>query len=311
MGEQAAAAPAMTIEVIVHSSDAAALEQLREAVAGLRSRGHQVQGRVTFEAGDAERFAREATDRGVDLVLAAGGDGTLNEVVNGILSEEGVPAERLPRMGIIPLGTANDFANWLEVPEVIADAVAAALTGESRTIDVGRLNGRYFLNVSTGGFGAEATEEAPERAKRALGSFAYVITGVRKFAELQPCRARCTSNGDEVYDGEFLLFAVGNGSRTGGGNHLTPRAELSDGMLDVAIVKAISHADFLRLLPQLRSGAHLESEHVVYRQLPHLLVEPEIELSVNADGEPVDAQRFEYSVRRRALRLATPRSPAA
>src|SRR5690606_21981672 len=147
MGEQAAAAPAMTIEVIVHSSDAAALEQLREAVAGLRSRGHQVQGRVTFEAGDAERFAREATDRGVDLVLAAGGDGTLNEVVNGILSEEGVPAERLPRMGIIPLGTANDFANWLEIPEVIADAVAAALTGEPRTIDVGRLNGRYFLNV--------------------------------------------------------------------------------------------------------------------------------------------------------------------
>jgi diacylglycerol kinase (ATP) len=303
----ARAASLMQIDVIVHSNDAAALEQLREAVRGLRERGYQVQGRVTFEAGDAERFAREATVRGADLILAAGGDGTLNEVLNGILADEPLrQADQLPKMGMIPLGTANDLASWLEVPGNVADAVAASLTEDPRTIDVGRMNGRYFLNVSTGGFGAEATEEAPERAKRALGSFAYVITGVRKFAELQPSRARFTSNGEEIFEGEFLLYAVGNGCRTGGGNYLTPRATLDDGLLDVAIVRAVSHADFLRLLPQLRTGAHVESDHVVYRQVPHLLVEPEAELSVNADGEAVDARQFEYSIVAGALRLATP-----
>jgi diacylglycerol kinase (ATP) len=297
----------MDIELIIHSTDVGSLQQLRTAVRELREAGNFVQGRVTFEAGDAERFAREAALRGADLVLAAGGDGTLNEVVNGIFTAgPNGGAGSLPRMGIVPLGTANDLAGWLEVPVGIPDAVAASLQQEPRTVDIAQVNERYFLNVSTGGFGAEATEEAPEKVKRALGSLAYVITGVRKFAALQAAHARFSSDGEEIFDGEFLLFAVGNGCKTGGGNYLTPRANLHDGLLDLAIVRAISHAEFLRLLPQLRSGAHVDSEHVVYRQVPHLLVEPSEELSVNADGEPIDAGSFEYKVVPEALRLAIP-----
>ncbi|MEX2582352.1 MAG: YegS/Rv2252/BmrU family lipid kinase [Gemmatimonadota bacterium] len=297
----------MDIELIIHTSDAGALQELGDAAASLRERSHLVHGRVTFERGDAERFAREATRRGVDLIITAGGDGTLNEVVNGILTAGPLDGPgSLPKLGIIPLGTANDFAGWLELPVEIGPAVEAALMDTSMAVDIGRLNGRFFLNVSTGGFGAEATEEASDKVKRALGALAYVVTGVRKFAALRPSFGQFRSNGEVVYDGEFLLYAVGNGCKTGGGNYLTPLASLTDGLLDLAIVKGLTHAEFLRFLPNLRSGTHVESEHVVYTQLSELLVDPEEELSVNADGEPIDASTFEYRVLPGALRLVAP-----
>ncbi|MEX2569981.1 MAG: YegS/Rv2252/BmrU family lipid kinase [Gemmatimonadota bacterium] len=297
----------MHIEIIVHSANAGALEQLRSVVALLRERSHEVYGRVTFERGDAERFASEATERGADLVIAAGGDGTLNEVANGLLAAAGgAGPDALPRLGVAPLGTANDLAAWLEMPLDPAAAVLAAVDAPTKVIDVARINERYFVNVSSGGFGAEATEEAPDRVKRALGTLAYVVTGARKFASLQPSQAHFSSAGQVVHDGEFLLFAVGNGRRTGGGNWLTPRADLSDGLLDFCLVRAISHAEFLRLLPDLRSGAHIDSEHVLYRQLPELTVRPAEEISVNADGEPIDASEFVYAAIPSALRLAAP-----
>jgi diacylglycerol kinase (ATP) len=296
----------MRIRLIVHSSDDAALARLRSAVERMRSQGHDVVGLVTFEAGDAERFAHEATAAGVDLILAAGGDGTLNEVVNGIFSAAaGKSAEELPALGIIPLGTANDLANTLEVPVDIDAAVAHALRGQQRKVDVARINDRYFLNVSTGGLGAEATEEAPERAKRVIGVFAYLAQGVRKFASLTPSTARFTTAGEVVYDGDFLLFAVGNGRRTGGGNWLTPRAEMDDGLLDLCIVLPTSHGEFLRLLPDLRSGGHLEHDRIIYRQLPSIEIQATgpANLSVNADGEPLEYRTFRYTVEAGALRV--------
>jgi lipid kinase YegS len=297
----------MDIELIIHSHDPDALTQLRAATRALRKESHNVTGRVTFESGDAERFAREAVTRGADLVLAAGGDGTLNEVANGLATAEGVePGGTTPALGIIPLGTANDFANWVGVPLDPIEAVRAAVEAEPRVIDLAQVNDRYFLNVSTGGFGAAATEEAPERAKRTLGVLAYVITGLRKFASLEPCNARFTSAGEVIYEGDFMLFAVGNGQQTGGGNFLTPNSSLHDGLLDFCLVKSLTHAEFLRLAPDLRSGAHIDSEHVLYLQLPELRIESEHQLSANADGEPIPARSFTYKAAPRSLRLALP-----
>lgn len=293
----------MRISFVIHSSDDDALDALRRSAAQLREKGHDVEARITFEAGDSGRFARQAADGSVDLVLAAGGDGTLNEVANGLLSA-GSERKDLPKLGIVPLGTANDLAGWLGIPTDIEEAVATAVASAGFTADVLAVNDRHFLNVSSGGLGAEATEDAPPRAKRALGALAYVVTGVRKFAALTPSAARFTSGSDLVFEGDFLLFAVGNGRRTGGGNWITPRASITDGLLDVCIVPEMTHADFIRVLPDLRAGRHLEHERVVYRQVADLLVEPEGEVSVNADGEPLDARRFAYRVLPRALTLA-------
>lgn len=295
----------MKIDLVINTRDTEALQRLRERTAALREQGHDVQARITFEGGDATRFAREAVDRGADLVVSAGGDGTLNEVVNGILPPVGKPAPRdLPRLGIVPLGTGNDFAAFAGVPEDLDEALSAALEHPGRRIDVGVVNDRYFANVSSGGLGAAATEETPDRAKRLIGAAAYLVTGVRTFAALEPVRARFTSGDETIFEGPLLFFAVGNGARAGGGNWITPRADLGDGLLDLCIVGEMGRAELLRILPELRAGQHLENDHVLYRRVADLVIEPLSEMTVNVDGEPIDSEVLEYSILPGALRLA-------
>lgn len=276
-------------------------EELRERVAAFRVRGHEVWPRLTFEGGDGVRFARAMARRGADRIIAVGGDGTVNEVVNGALSVDWSGA-----VGVVPYGTANDLAAGLGLPDELESALEMAVTGDPRRVDVGRVNGRYFVNMSTGGFGAEAAEEAPPEAKRLLGPWAYVVTGVRKFVELQPTRVRFRTPAGVLYDGEMLLFAVGNGKQTGGGNQITPRAQLDDGELDVMVVPAMPRMEFLSLIPDLRSGSHLDVPEVRYYRTSRLRVESESVLSVNADGEPLRGHRFEYSMVPGALRLVAP-----
>ncbi len=273
----------------------------REAVAQLRAAGHDVRPRLTFEREDAVRFAREAARARCDLVIAAGGDGTVNEVVNGIAA-----SHWQPRLGIIPLGTANDFAAGVALPSAIPDAVAIALEGRAVAVDVARVNRRYFINVSTGGFGAEATEQAPADAKRRLGALAYLVSGAKQFLGLRPTKGRFVVDGRELHSGRFLLFAVGNARRTGGGTLLTPRAQLGDGELDVVVVPGLSRLEFLSLLPDLRAGTHLASPDVLYVRTSDLLVECEESIRVNADGESVPGNRFRYRVARRPLSVMLP-----
>ena len=289
----------MRITVVINESDGGRLAQLREAIEGLRAEGHAVRPRLTFESGDARWMARKACEAGCDLLIAAGGDGTINEVVNGMQDwrREGAGSESAtPQLGIVPLGTANDFAGALGIPAEIPAAMALALTGDALEVDVGVVEERCFINVSTGGFGAEATEEASDDVKRVLGPIAYLITGVRKFATLEPLTARVTSGESRLAEGRFLLFAVGNCRRTGGGNFITPEADPTDGLLDLCLVEEMSRVEFLRILPQLRAGEHVEHPRILYRQLTEVTLESEEELSVNADGEPLTGRRFRYTL---------------
>ena len=303
----------MHIALIINPPSADALEALRRGVAQLREAGHTVHPRLTFERGDAWRFAWKAAEHGADLVVAAGGDGTINEVLNGLGEwadgrvEDGEENPPLPRLGVVPLGTGNDLAGGLGIrsgdPEA---ALAIAVAGMEFRVDVGRVNGRYFLNVSTGGFGAEATDEASDDLKRMLGPVAYLITGVRKFVRLDVSRARFTANGEVLHDGEFLIFAVGNARRTGGGNLVTAEADMDDRLLDLCIVEGMGHVEFVRVAPQIRAGRHVHNPHVTYAKVRELVVEADAELTVNADGEPLTGRRFEYTLAPHRLTLMVP-----
>ena len=266
---------------------------LREMVARVRADGHRVEPQVTFEPGDGDRFARDAAAAGADAVVAVGGDGTVNEVVNG-LSGSDVP------MGIVPLGTANDFARQVGIPLDPDEAIDLVLRREPIRVDTAELNDRRFLNVSTGGVGAEATAETPLEAKEALGLLAYIVTGVKKLVELEPRRAYFGGPGF-AYRGEFLIFAVGNGRMTGGGTLLTPRASVTDGLLDLCVIEAMSRRDFARLSLQVKKGEHLGLPGVHYAQLPWLKVTSVEPLSVNLDGEGVEATVCDYRARRADL----------
>ena len=274
---------------------------VRHLVEWVREKGHRVRARVTWEKGDAEMLAREAVTAGADVVVAVGGDGTVNEVINGLDGSD-VP------FGIVPIGTANDFAKQVGIPMDPDHAMDVILQREPMRIDTAALNGRRFINVSSGGVGAEATAETPSEAKEMLGMLAYAITGVRKLVDLAPHTATFRANGFELTT-EFLLFAVGNGRTTGGGTLIVPRASVIDGLLDVCIVEAMPRAEFAKLVLRIRHGDHVGSDGVHYLQVPSLDVTARESISVNVDGEPSDARRLEYRVRGRDLRMHLPHLP--
>ena len=144
----------LSLRLIVNGK-AAADPTLRAAVSELRESGQAAEVRATWEGGDAGRFASEAVNDGVDVIIAAGGDGTVNEVAAGMLSVQ-VPSPSA--LAVVPYGTANDFATGIGIPK--GDPLAAlqlAATGDATPIDIGRVNGRIFVNVTSGGFGAEVT----------------------------------------------------------------------------------------------------------------------------------------------------------
>ncbi len=277
---------------IVHGARADRAD-LRSTVTWVRERGHAVRVRTTWSEGDAASHAASAADWGTDCVVACGGDGTLNEVVNGLDGRD-------TPLGVIPLGTANDFARQTGIPEDADHAMDVILRRKPVRIDTASMNGRRFLNVSTGGVGAEATQETPADAKAQLGPLAYAITAVRKWAENQSRHASFTSAGFEL-ECDFLAFAVGSARVTGGGNIMTPDASVTDGLLDLCVIEAMSRRDFARLSLSVKRGEHLGLPGVHYAQLPWLKVTGSESLMVNLDGEGVESQVCDYRARRADL----------
>jgi diacylglycerol kinase (ATP) len=259
----------------------------------VRERGHHVDVRVTFERGDAVALARAAAAEGADVVAAVGGDGTLNEVVNGL---DGTDTP----LGVIPLGTANDFARQAGIPGDADHAMDVILLRKPVRIDTASLNGRRFLNVSTGGIGAEATAETPSQIKHALGHFAYAISGLRKLADFEPNHA-VFRGGGYVLEVDFLMFAVGSAMSTGGGTMVTPHASTTDGLLDLCVVERMPRREFARTVLRLRRGEHVGEEGVHYVRVPELTIESPKPISVNVDGEVSDSKRLDYHARPKDL----------
>lgn len=280
--------------LIVHE-ERAGNDEIEELVRVAGERGVSLELCIATEPGDGNRLALEGIAAGCDGVIAAGGDGTVNAVVNGL-------AGSATPLGIIPIGTANDFARQAGIPEAPLDALEMILGTVPVIIDTASLNGRHFLNVSTGGIGAEMTAETPTELKSALGPLAYAVTGIRKLANLEVMQLRVVAPGVRL-ECESLLFAVGNGRSTGGGNLLTPRASFSDGLLDVCIVEAMAVTSLIPLLLKLRAGEHPEEHGVHYFQAPDVTIFSHAPVSVNLDGEPMTGTTLEYRAHRGDLRV--------
>ena len=275
----------------------------------VRERGHQVHISVTWEAGDAERFVRDAAAAGAEGVVAAGGDGTINEVVSGLaaLTQSAAEQPHLPALGIVPMGTANDFARGCCVPtDDLTEALLNAAEGVAVPIDVGRVNGHTFANVATGGFGTQVTVDTPPEVKRLLGRVAYLVSGVASIGRLQ-ARSIGVAPPDFQCEGATYVFAVGNGRQAGGGFQMCEHALVNDGFLDLMIVPDVPYDQALALLRELLSPPpHTNYQSVIYRQVPWVEISSTAGLSMNLDGEPLTADTFRFEVAPRAISCFLP-----
>jgi len=268
---------------------------VREAVQVFRKRGIPLDVRVTWEGGDAERYVAEAIDHGVDTLIAGGGDGTLSAVAE-TLAHRSEPADALPSLALLPLGTANDFAAASGLPDEPIAALELVGSRPARPIDLLRIDadGRtwWCANVASGGFGTQVTVETDEGLKKVLGGLAYVLTGLSRLGRAEPIMARVRGPGFE-WEGGFIALGVGNGRQAGGGQALCPEALIDDGQLDLTIIPELT-GEFAATVGELITGGKQAAlERVATRaRLIRVEVFAEHPLTLNLDGEPVDARHF-------------------
>lgn len=219
---------------------------------GLETSCYQTKGKD-----DAVKGAIDAANRGFDIIISAGGDGTLNEIINGISN-----LERRPKVGIIPAGTTNDFARALKISKDFSKAAHIIGEQKSKVIDIGRYNNKYFINIAGGGALTEVTYEVPSKYKTILGQLAYYLRGIEKVAFLRPIDITIEANGT-IYNEEVMLFLITNSNSVGGFEKLSPNGELNDGLFDVIFAKKTNLAEFLRLLTLATRGEHLKEKNVI------------------------------------------------
>jgi len=270
-------------------------EDVREAVAALRERGVQLEVRVTWESGDPERSVAEPIAHGVDTIIAAGGDGTLSEVAETLAHRE-EPADALPSLGLLPLGTANDFATAAEIPDEPLAALELIRHAPARPVDLLRIDADgkvwWCANVASGGFGTEVTVETDEGLKKVLGGLAYLVTGISRLGRIDPIQARGRAPGFEWACG-FIALGVGNGRQAGGGQVLCPEALIDDGVLDITVIPELSGEVASTFAALVKGGKRGALEQVAERvQAPWVEIEAEAPLTLNLDGEPVQARHF-------------------
>jgi lipid kinase YegS len=268
---------------------------VREAVEGVRRKLPGLSVRIPWDAQDSAQTIREEIERGATRIIAGGGDGTINGVVNTLLADGREPPGA--ELGVLPLGTANDFAHGCGLPvKDLSRCLELACLAPAKKIDVGRADSRFFLNVTSGGFGAEITATTPGRLKKTLGGSAYTIMGFIKAFGLQPYEGRLLVPGEEPLEGSMLFMAVGNGRLAGGGFEVASEARLDDGLLDLAIVRHEPAMELKRLLAELRTPTSPDNEYLYYRQLAEFTIEAKRKLHFNLDGEPVRTDRVTFSV---------------
>lgn len=271
---------------------------------------------MTADEHDAERAAARAVADGCDAVYVAGGDGTLNAVLRGLLPDPDTPPG-IP-VGLIPLGTGNDFARSLGLGEEPEAALEILARLQIVHVDVGTVNGRPFVNTSAGGFVADVSEAVSDELKDVAGKAAYLIGGVRALLGAEPFAARVVLRDAEpdVLRGwtdslELQMFAVCNGRFIGGGRTIAPAALVDDGLLDVLVVPTMPVLDFVAVLQRVGAGDPGDEHDVLHFRASAFDFEFSRTVRVNTDGEVLETDRCQYRLQRRAIPFFCGPSPAA
>lgn len=235
---------------------------------------------VTESPGQGTPLAVAATRDGYEAVVAAGGDGTINEVINGLISAAG-DGPTVP-FGIIPLGTANDFNLMAGLPDNIGAAVGVIAAGRTRRIDAGQVNGRFFINNSAAAMEPMVTLENI-KMKRLSGEVRYVVALLRALTKLKPWRMNLAWDGGG-YEGPAYLLSVCNSPRTGGFT-MAPGASIDDGLLDMVFAPQVSKGTVIAILLKLMKGEHINHPAVTFQRVTAIDLTSTPGTPLHSDGE--------------------------
>jgi len=276
----------------------ALVRDLNAAADVWRAHGWQVLLRPTAAAGDGSRLAREAAEQGYDLVVAAGGDGTINEVVNGL-------AGTATALATLPLGTMNVWARELKLPLQPLPAAEAMLAWKVRPIDLGRAGERFFLLMAGIGFDAAITAGVKTEEKRRLGALAYVLRGIEAALNIRGTRARLILDGRTI-KGRILMAVVGNSQLYGGLVKITHRASIDDGLLDVCVIRGDNFFSALRHAIAILRRRHGRDPEIAYYRARTIQVVARPRLPVQVDGDAIGQTPMTFQVAPGALHALLP-----
>jgi diacylglycerol kinase (ATP) len=265
---------------------------------------------ASYALNDAARLpetVREAVGEGHDPIILGGGDGSVSSTVDFL-------AHHQVTLGLLPLGTANDFARTLEIPDGLEEACETIANGKVVDVDLGLAGDNFYVNVASVGLGVEATRSLSPQLKRHIGPLAYPAAAIKAFFKHEPFTARLSfPDGDHepVGYGRLLQVAVGNGRFYGGGMVVAPGSGIDDRTLDIYAIKLGRRRDLVGVARYLKSGDFVRNESVDHFRTRRVLLETEPELSVNVDGELVARTPEEFSVAENALHVIVPETSTA
>ncbi|EYE88980.1 diacylglycerol kinase [Fervidicella metallireducens AeB] len=251
----------------------------------------------TTKPKEGTELAKWGTENGYERIISVGGDGTLNEVMNGVVGSQSA-------IGVIPGGSGNDFIKSINSEKDLERIILDNIYGEINHIDLGKCNGRYFINVASGGMDAEVLINT-HRAKRIFsGSMAYLVGLINTIFTYRFKRVKVKID-DLLLEDELTLTAVANGRYYGGGMLPAPMADLRDGYFDICFIKKVSKTKMLRLFPKFIKGEHEKIKEVFFYKGKHVELSSDEEIAVNIDGELELSKRIEFEIIPKALSVIT------
>lgn len=289
----------MNIRIILNGKKAG-LEPVRSAIFKARESG-LVEVRTTWEGGDVMRLVTEACMEGCQRIVAGGGDGTVNEVADAVLR---LDEDERPEVAVMPLGTANDFATACGIPSDPFQALQFAQTGQTRNVDAVKANEYHFINVASGGFGAQVTANTPVALKNFLGGGAYTLSGLVQAVNFTPYHGQMRVPGIKAKS-DVIFGAVCNGRQAGGGQQLAPQALIDDGLLDIVGLNHFPTEALTQVIEELASP-DMNGEYVKRYRVPWAEWESDTEMPINLDGEPISTKRVRFEVLPAAIKLVLP-----
>jgi YegS/Rv2252/BmrU family lipid kinase len=284
-------------DTVVIMNPAANSDRAKRWRTRVESLAHGCQVCETSRAGEAETLARHAASEGFTKIVAAGGDGTINEVVNGL-------AGSAATLGLLPMGTVNVFAMELGLPSNNLESCWRIIEdNNTRLVDLPRANGKYFVQLAGVGLDAQVVKETSAALKRNFGPLSYLISAAQVAAR-QPPRLEIESEDGRHIEGSFVL--IGNGRRYGGPFPFFKHAVIDDGLLDVVAFKQLGYFEIIKYLQDVFFSSDIRLPEVEYFQTSRLRVTSDDEVPVELDGELVGDCPVEFTVQEKTLRVLTP-----